>query len=385
MRRRHGGRNEAFPAGADGPPTQPPSTAAPAPESAEFGADGASRPLQHPCEGVYRRCPVENGWHVGRIVVEPPRQPTPPALDHTVGVPDFDMAAVHTSIPPPQIGTIALRWVNEAGAEWGLELTDNPDALRTGPSNPYHETCPEFHLLRDEGRIVGFEFNGEIYEQCTESEAAGAVPQPLPTHPLGGLYRRFPVENPWHIGTVDVAPSASGDDSAGGASEALRWANDAGVEWGLGATGEADVWQTEEGNPYRETQPTFTFKRAAEGDVVGFEFGPDFFRLAERHPIEGRYARASPENGWHVGVIEAFEDVNALGPGVEVDLPPLGLRWMNEAGVGWELQPTEDPDVFATGDTNPYRDSCPNLSLIRGESDNRVIGFHFNGDDYMRT
>ncbi len=65
--------------------------------------------------GTYRRHPVENQWHVGRITVaarDPRGQPT------------------------------VLRWTNDAGVSWGLFPDLANGRLRTDEENPYHRSNP---------------------------------------------------------------------------------------------------------------------------------------------------------------------------------------------------------------------------------------------------
>lgn len=84
-------------------------------------------------EGTYRREPVENGWHVGRIaVVKQGNQST-------------------------------LRWKNDAGKEWGL-LPAGKGVLKTDSSNPYYQRgAREFRLRMRNGTVIGFTFQNDFY------------------------------------------------------------------------------------------------------------------------------------------------------------------------------------------------------------------------------
>jgi len=325
----------------------------------EGGADPAAAPapavpaLEAALTGVYRRTPVENGWHVGQI--------TQPVADD---------ASEATSAP--------FLWTNDAGVSWTLDTTEDPNVLRTDKGNPYHDTSPEFFVLRDDkGNVHGLEFNKEVYQRDgKDSKAAPAAPPP---HPLEGTFRRFPIENEWHVG--QVAPDDSGAD--GVASAELRWTNDAGVSWALQPTDDPNVFRTGPTNPYIETIKMVHLERSAEDEVLGFKFGDDFYRLADRHPLEGVYRREPCENGWHEGTIAAVEGP-AEGPADGLVLPPLMLQWTNKAGAGWFLGPTDDPDVFETGESNPYRDACSTFTVQRSEMTNRIIGFKFVTDTFVR-
>lgn len=148
--------------------------------------------------GTYRRLPVENGWHVGVIAINTAPVSTPDAAaiaavegvvsndgandvgearddgssgeggqDETVHVADRDSttttatttasSTTHSRVATDGGGGAAvLRWMNEAGAEWDLHPTADPDVLATGQDNPYHDRFPEFVLRRDgNGEIIG--------------------------------------------------------------------------------------------------------------------------------------------------------------------------------------------------------------------------------------
>jgi hypothetical protein len=84
-------------------------------------------------EGAYRREPIENGWHEGRIVVG------------------------------QQGGQPSLRWKNKAGKEWGLSWA-GAGVLRTDSSNPYYESgAREFRLRMQNGKVIGFTFQDDFF------------------------------------------------------------------------------------------------------------------------------------------------------------------------------------------------------------------------------
>ncbi len=83
-----------------------------------------------------------------------------------------------------------------------------------------------------------------------------------------GTYRREPVENGWHTGTIRVVGE--------GTEAQLRWKNDAGVEWGL-TPGEPGVLDTDEANPYYRNGARQFRLEMRDGKVAGFIFKTDFF------------------------------------------------------------------------------------------------------------
>jgi len=92
--------------------------------------------------GTYRREPVENDWHVGKL---------------TVGRDDR-----------------TVLWRNRADASWRLHLDTASGRLVSGPDNPYFDTVAElardFTLVLEEnprGRptVTGFRFQGELYRR----------------------------------------------------------------------------------------------------------------------------------------------------------------------------------------------------------------------------
>lgn len=147
--------------------------------------------------GTYRRLPVENGWHVGMIAINTAPVSTHDgaaiATDESVGsnggANDVGEArddgssgeggqvatgnvhgdhernsttATTSSATKSRVatdgsgGAAVLRWMNEAGAEWDLHPTADPDVLATGHENPYHDRFPEFELRRDDkGEVIG--------------------------------------------------------------------------------------------------------------------------------------------------------------------------------------------------------------------------------------
>jgi hypothetical protein len=100
---------------------------------------------------------------------------------------------------------------------------------------------------------------------------------------LCGAYRREPVGNNWHAGTIgpDLGDHAEGEP-------VLRWTNMAGVSWRLWPNIEEGVLRTGADNPYYESNPTtgrvfrIVLRRDADGryvpEVAGFHLQSDLYR-----------------------------------------------------------------------------------------------------------
>lgn len=86
--------------------------------------------------GEYRRCPIDNDWHIGHIVQVPPG--------------------------PEGSNGARLQWINRAGVSWDLFLDADKGVLKTGDGNPYHESYSEFRLRKRDGEIIGFMFGGAL-------------------------------------------------------------------------------------------------------------------------------------------------------------------------------------------------------------------------------
>jgi hypothetical protein len=82
--------------------------------------------------GAYRRNPVENSWHDGRIELDGQN----------------------------------LKWTNAAGVSWRL-IPDLPhNVLQTDASNPYQISGGrDFTIDMRDGRLNGFRFQGELYQR----------------------------------------------------------------------------------------------------------------------------------------------------------------------------------------------------------------------------
>ena len=88
------------------------------------------------------------------------------------------------------------------------------------------------------------------------------------TDAILGTYRRLPVENPWHIGTISYKNKSK---------NVLQWTNKAGISWDLFVDGDQNILKTGDDNPYFDSGwQEFKLKKH-ESELVGFTFGSDFF------------------------------------------------------------------------------------------------------------
>ncbi|HIA69949.1 TPA: hypothetical protein EYN98_28695 [Candidatus Poribacteria bacterium] len=88
------------------------------------------------------------------------------------------------------------------------------------------------------------------------------------TDDILGTYRRLPVENPWHIGTISYK-----NDS----EKVLQWTNKAGVSWDIFADFDQNILKTGDDNPYFDSGLREFKLKNRGGEVTGFTFGSDFF------------------------------------------------------------------------------------------------------------
>ena len=86
---------------------------------------------------------------------------------------------------------------------------------------------------------------------------------------LLGVYRRLPVENPWHVGTISY--------KEGSEEEVLQWENEAGVSWCLVPDLQKGVLMTNTANPYYESGAREFKLEIRDGKVVGFWFNNELF------------------------------------------------------------------------------------------------------------
>jgi len=104
----------------------------------------------------------------------------------------------------------------------------------------------------------------------------------LTTESLYGTYRHRPVENDWHVGTIQPDAEAGRDGTP-----VLRWTNTAGVSWRLWPALKEGVLRTGPDNPYYESNPTngrafrIVLRRDSNGEyvseVAGFQFQEGFY------------------------------------------------------------------------------------------------------------
>jgi len=90
-----------------------------------------------------------------------------------------------------------------------------------------------------------------------------------PAESLTGTYRRLPVENPWHEGSISI--------KSGGDGKMLEWMNKAGVRWNLMPDLERGVMRTDQTNPYFKKGATEFRLEKEDGEIIGFAFGSDLY------------------------------------------------------------------------------------------------------------
>jgi hypothetical protein len=111
-----------------------------------------------------------------------------------------------------------------------------------------------------------------------------------------------------------------------------------------------------------------TANLAAEPQVVGLE------------RFVGRFTRKVPieENAWHSGTLSLSIQMR--------------LRWDNDAGVGWSLNPSggrgavgiATPDCLITGETNPYVETQPAFNNLAFGCRGTLDAFTFGDDRFTR-
>jgi hypothetical protein len=158
--------------------------------------------------------------------------------------------------------------------EFGLEVTPHQwfdrgtwpaDFVGIYESDYFHESLVKRLRNADPPLHVGLRY-----------ATVGAPYDELTINRVIGTYRREPVENPWHIGNIELA-FPSGD---------LRWANTAGVSWGLEPDLQNGLLRTGPDCPYYDppngTEFRIVFERDAMGDftsrIAGFVFGGELYR-----------------------------------------------------------------------------------------------------------
>lgn len=149
-------------------------------EAAEAAAEAAAavepfdgdQPLRL---GRYERAPVENGWHAGTL---------------------SEGAAPGT-----------LRWANDAGAAWDIDVTRTCATRGRGvfvPGAPYAGTVARLVIGRDDGAVVSFTgAGGELFSRVADEDGApvaaaptaGATTGALPELP-GGLHGYVSMQTP---------------------------------------------------------------------------------------------------------------------------------------------------------------------------------------------
>ena len=231
-------------------------------------------------------------------------------------------------------------------------------------------------------KISGFTFIQENYHKMVKKD--GVLVKSAPETEITGWYQRLPEENDWHTGIIFFKKGQ------------LKWKNEAGVEWNLQPDINNNKLITGEDNPYQtEYEPDFTLIKTSEKSksvsqseeyptvsieesyedillnsaridakqkISGFTFIQENYhkmvkkdgvlvKSAPETEITGWYQRLPEENDWHTGII-FFEKGQ--------------LKWKNEAGVEWNLQPDINNNKLITGEDNPYQTEYePDFTLIK--------------------
>lgn len=146
--------------------------------------------------------------------------------------------------------------------------------------------------------------------------------------------------------------------------------------------------RTEANGPtFRAGRCTLTFTDPSNGTLT---FGTaDAMAITRRSSLTpaalaGKYTRGKPDNDWHYGTIEVRPRLFGVAPRV---------RWVNKAGVAWELSLNLDRGELLTGKDCPYYDTNPadgrSFRIARamnadGSPRPEIEGFHFLGEFYRK-
>lgn len=140
------------------------------------------------------------------------------------------------------------------------------DIVEDGPDQVLGAVTFFLFVVRDRQQV------NELLKIVNSAEA-----EPFPTlspDSIGltnGTYRRIPVENDWHTGTIGPDPNSDGK---------LRWTNAAGVSWTLVPDLNRNSLRKEPGSPYDDSPNGREFKIVLHQErlqVDGFEFNGEFY------------------------------------------------------------------------------------------------------------
>ena len=113
---------------------------------------------------------------------------------------------------------------------------------------------------------------GTTFLFCSIQQGKGEQKMPA-THDnmaaLLGTYRRLPVENQWHVGTISF--------KKGSGKKILQWKNNAGVSWDLIPDLQKNVLATGKANPYYESGAREFRLEIRGGKIAGFWFSNELF------------------------------------------------------------------------------------------------------------
>ncbi|MSU47681.1 MAG: hypothetical protein EXS37_01055 [Opitutus sp.] len=184
----------------------------------------------------------------------------------------------------------------------------------------------------------------EVYDiSPAPSVSTNPPPAPPPITPaaltldsLYGTYRRDPVQNDYHTGTISLKSGA-------GATAVLQWTNAAKVSWNLLPDLARLLLLTDATNPYQNTGiPNFKIE-VQSGLVVGFSFQGEFYaRDGAPRPI---LARSGGLNGYISATISRPPVAYAYGYSFYTTIWPLLEKHLSGFQVGlagsW-IQPNND-------------------------------------------
>ena len=130
-------------------------------------------------------------------------------------------------------------------------------SLETDP--PPHEVNDPLPMDRTQQEPTQAQITSEQPEEAPVKPET-QTPQPVPSALLG-TYRRLPVQNSYHTGSISEVDGT------------LTWTNKAGVSWPLYPDMETATLHTDESNPYYQTYGFRAFfLEMADDTILGFWF-----------------------------------------------------------------------------------------------------------------
>jgi hypothetical protein len=194
---------------------------------------------------------------------------------------DFDQLTCHFGLPRDH-GLAEATWTYYATAPWTKSLPlewryaavhppqrpfGKVSIFTDGPSGRQYTTLHDARPTTLASPAMGSSaiqtYKGQVFGIIIQ--ATDFDPSRSDLQGLCGTYRREPVENNWHVGTIGIQ-----DESGVG----LKWSNLAGVSWDLVPDLKANVLRKTAGSPYQDGPKggnEFIILRK-NGQVSGFEF-----------------------------------------------------------------------------------------------------------------